>query len=363
MEPTIKCPDCGKEIKLTDAMAAPLLANAKKDFDKQLAKAVSDASATAVKDAETRLSEMSAKLATAQKTEADAIAMKSRLEDKEREMDLTIQKRVASEKQALFDKALSEAQESVRLTLAESSERERKLSEQLEDMKKRLEQRSQQAQGEILELEIENRLRTNFPQDKIAPVPKGEFGGDILLTVMGGTADPAGLIIIELKRTKNWSDGWLPKLRADQRAAHAEIAVIVTYALPKDVVGFGQVDGVWVCTPEAFLPLCMALRFGLMEIKATKRAMDGMRSKSEQVYEYLIGPRFKHRIGAIIEYFTAAQNDLHAERKAMERIWSKREESIKRVISSTAALYGEIEGIAGGSLEALPGLTLEAIAG
>ena len=139
-----------------------------------------------------------------------------------------------------------------------------------------------------------------------------------------------GTILWESKRTKNWSDGWLAKLRDDQRAAKAELALIVTQALPKGVERFDQIDGVWVTEPRCAVPVAMALRQTLIEIAAARHASEGQQTKMELVYQYLTGPRFRHRVEAIVEKFSDMQADLDRERKVMTQQWAKREEQIQR---------------------------------
>jgi len=215
----------------------------------------------------------------------------------------------------------------------------------------------------VQELEIEELLRTKFPFDTIEPVPKGEHGGDALQRVVNSLGQICGTIIWESKRTKNWSDGWLPKLREDQRAAKAEIAIIVTQALPKDVDIFDHVDGVWVIHPKVILPIAMMLRHSLIEIATARQSSEGQQTKMELVYHYLTGPNFRQRVQAIVEAFSSMQDDLMAEKKVITRQWSKRETQIDRVMQSTVGMYGDLQGIAGKSLpeiEALETVALEA---
>ena len=232
-------------------------------------------------------------------------------------------------------------------------------TKQIEDLKRRAEQGSQQLQGEALELQLEQTLQAKFPLDAVEPVPKGEFGGDILQRVTSPTGQRAGTILWETKRTKNWSDGWLPKLRGDQRAAKAEVAIIVSQALPKDVDSFDLVDDVWVTEPRYAIPVAIALRQSLIELAAARQAGEGQQTKMELVYQYLTGPRFRHRVQAIVEKFTDMQQDLDKERKTMTRLWAKREEQIRGVIESTAGMYGDLQGIAGRSLQEIEGLDIK----
>ena len=163
-------------------------------------------------------------------------------------------------------------------------------------------------------------------------MPKGEHGGDVIHRVVGPIGQPCGTILWESKRTKNWSDGWLAKLREDQRAAKAEIALIVTQALPKDVETFNLIDGVWVTGHRCAIPVAIALRHSLIELAAARQAGEGQQSKMELVYQYLTGPRFRHRIEAIVEKFADMNEDLDKERKTMTKLvgQARRANSLRR---------------------------------
>jgi hypothetical protein len=187
-------------------------------------------------------------------------------------------------------------------------------------------------------------------------VPKGEFGGDVLQQVLGTLNQNCGTIIWEFKRTKNWSDGWLPKLRQDQRAAKAEFAVLVTETLPKGVETFELIDGVWVVGSRLILPVAAALRHCLQELSAARNATTGQQSKMEMVYQYLTGPRFRMRVQAVVEKLSEMQEDLDKERRFFTKSWAKREEQIRGAVDSTAGMYGDLQGIAGKTLQEIDGL-------
>jgi hypothetical protein len=221
------------------------------------------------------------------------------------------------------------------------------MQKQIEDLKRRAEQGSQQLQGEVQELALEEILSTKFPHDTIEPVPKGEHGGDILQRVCGPFGQRCGTILWESKRTKNWSDAWLGKLREDQRAAKAEVAVIVSQVLPKGVETFEVVDGVWVTHPKAALSVAVTLRHTLIEVAGARHTSEGQQTKVEMVYQYLTGPRFRQRVQAIVEAFSSMQEDLDKERKVILKQWAKRGEQLERAIEATAGMYGDLQGIAG----------------
>ena len=403
-EPTIVCPNCRTEIKLTESLAAPLIAETRKQFEQQLAlreadftkreadlrtsqdelakarDAINDevatrlkAERTAIVEAEAKkarlalagdleqkdrqlvdlqeiLTANNAKLAEAQKTQAEVLRKQRELDDARRELDLAVEKRVQESLVAVRDRAKAEAEEGLKAKVAEKEVQISGMQRQIEELRRKAEQGSQQVQGEALELELEALLRSRFPRDAIEPVPKGEFGGDVLHRVVGPSGQACGTILWESKRTKNWSDNWLPKLRDDQRSAKAEIALIVSSVLPKNVEAFDLIDGVWVAETRFAIPLAIALRHSLIEIGSSRQAQEGQQTKMELVYQYLTGPRFRHRIDAIVEKFNAMQDDLDRERKMMMRMWAKREEQLRGVLDSTAGLYGDLQGIAGRAL-------------
>jgi hypothetical protein len=174
--------------------------------------------------------------------------------------------------------------------------------------------------------------------------------------VLGPGGQICGTILWESKRTRNWNDGWLAKLRDDQRTAKAEIALIVSTALPKGIETFDLVDNVWVTEPKFAMPLAIALRQSLIDVAASRQAQEGQQTKMEMVYAYLTGPRFRHRIDAIVEKFTDMQADLDRERKVMTKLWAKREEQLRGVLDSTAGLYGDLQGIAGRAMQEIESL-------
>lgn len=418
-EPTVVCPSCQTEIKLTESLAAPLLAQTRRQFQQQLAQKdaaiaqreqhlrtqeqrLADAQreldakveaeveskltaaraqliaeearkaklATAAElEAKAReLTELSAvlaardaKLAEAQQAQAALIRKQRELDDAKRELELTVEKRVQDSLAEARAQAKREAEEGLKLRVLEKDQTIASMQQTIEELKRKAEQGSQQMQGEVQELELESLLRAKFPFDQIEPVPKGEFGGDTLQRVASPTGQPCGSILWESKRTKNWSDGWLVKLRDDQRAAKAEVAVLVTQALPKGIETFDVVDGVWITTARAALPVATVLRHSLQQLSLARQAGEGQQTKTEMVYQYLTGPRFRHRVEAIVEAFTSMQEDLDRERKTMLKQWAKRSAQIERVMSATVGMYGDLQGIAGKSLQEIEGLEPDAL--
>jgi hypothetical protein len=278
-----------------------------------------------------------------------------------RELERTVEKRVQANVAAIHLKAKKEAEDEQKLKVLEKEQTITAMQKQIEGLKRRAEQGSQQLQGEVLELELENILRGKFPFDLIEPVPKGEHGGDILHRIVSSVGQSSGTILWETKRTKNWSDGWLTKLREDQRTAKAEIAVIVSQVLPKGTETFDMVEGVWVTHPRAVLPIAIILRQSLVDVAQARQISTGQQTKTEMIYEYLTGARFRQRVGAIVEAFSTMQEDLDKEKKVITKQWAKREEQIMRVMGATVGMYGDLQGIAGKSLQEIEGLEMKAL--
>jgi hypothetical protein len=255
-------------------------------------------------------------------------------------------------------KAVRDAEAGFKLQITEREQQIESMKRTIEDLKRKSEQGSQQAQGEAQELVLEDLLRDQFPHDLIEPVPKGEFGGDVLQHVHGANGQRCGTILWESKRTKKWSDGWLAKLRGDQRKAGADIAMLVSQALPQGLETFDLIEGVWVAEFRCIVPVAVAVRHCLIEIASARVSSEGRQTKMEMVYSYLTGPRFRQRIEAVVEKIQDMQADLDRERNAMTRIWAKRQQQISGVIESTAGLFGDLQGIAGRSLHEIEGLNL-----
>ncbi|HTV42290.1 MAG TPA: DUF2130 domain-containing protein [Candidatus Sulfotelmatobacter sp.] len=414
-EPTIICPKCKNEIKLTESLAAPLIESTRRDYEKRLAQKDLDVAGreksiqereealSKAKDAlenqvaerlqqergkiaadearkaklalandfnqKTReladlqeiLKQRDEKLAEAQRAQADLLKKQRELDDARRELELTVEKRVQENLAATRQQARKEAEDELKLKVSEKEQTIASMQKQIEELKRRAEQGSQQLQGEVQELELETLLKNKFPRDTIEPVPKGEHGGDVLHRVLGPLGQICGTILWESKRTKNWSDGWLAKLRDDQRTAKAEIAIIVSQVVPKDIETFGLVDGVWIALPQAALPVAVALRYTLIETATARLTSEGQQTKMELVYQYLTGPRFRQRVQAIVEAFGSMKEDLDKEKKVILKQWAKREEQIERVMQSTVGMYGDLQGIAGKTIQEIEGLEMKAI--
>ena len=345
--------------KQRDAIVREAAKKAKQKFDEKLAERDQEKA-----ELEEQVKEKDAKLAEARKQEAEFRRKQRELDDKLKAADVELEKRLAEAIGPEREKAKKAADGEYRLKLEEEREKSRKLLEQLEEAKRRAEQGSQQLQGEVQELDLEKRLREAFPCDTVEPVPKGQHGGDAtqrVLSAQGTQGQICGVILWESKRTKNWASGWPDKLRQDQREARADLAVIVTQAMPQGLDSFGEVGGVWVTTPSLAISLAAALRLVLIEAFAARRATDGQQDKMAILYQYLMGPQFRQRVEAIKEAFTTMQDDLDAEKRVITKQWAKRHQQIERVMVSTVGMWGDLQAIAGKTLQEIEGLELRAL--
>ena len=279
---------------------------------------------------------------------------KKALEEARQQQELDLERRLEQERRAIHEQVLNAEGEKFKLKEAEYRKKIEDAQKANEELTRKLEQGSQQLQGEVLELDVEHTLRLGFPHDRIEEVKKGVRGADVIQTVCTASAQPCGRIIWEAKRAENWSDKWLQKLKDDQREAKADVAVLVTTAMPKGIEeAFCEYGGVWIVAPHFVKPVAQTLRFGLAECHKLRMASCGKSEKMELLYNYLSSSRFAQRVRAMVESLDCMQKDLEAEKRAMQRLWAKREVQIERASSSMLNVCGELQGIAHESLPEL----------
>jgi len=309
-----------------------------------------------LKDLRDQAIEKDKKLKEAQEAELELLKQKRNLEEREKNLELETARRLNEESSKIREETTKRLSEEHRL---KDAEKDKKLQDVLrinDELKRKVEQGSQQTQGEVLELELEKMITASFPLDQMIPVPKGVNGADVIQRVVNRSGEPCGTIVWESKHTKNWVDGWIQKIKDDQRLVKAEIAIIVTEVLPKGVDYFGNVRGVWVTCPQCAFGLANVLRTQLLEITNTKLSVVGKNEKMEVLFNYLTGPEFRQRVEAILEPFIEMQKDLETEKRTTQLRWSKREKQLDRVVSNTSGMYGDFKGLIGSSLQTIPAL-------
>ena len=362
----IVCPNCGNEITLTEALQEQFRHENEARLKVLAGRAEQKARADFALERqllEQQLAEEQGKRETAQQAELELRSERSALEERAREIDLEVLRRVDAEKQRVEDAVRRGFAEQHNLKIKEKDKLIDDLRRALDDARRKSEQGSNERQGEVLEIDVQAELEHRFPQDFIAPVPKGARGADLVQEVRDSALRPCGTIVWETKNTKRWQPAWLDKVKQDQRALGASVAVIVSTALPDGIVEFGRIDGVWVTSLRTWPALAVALREQLIQVAFAHAADDGRHEKMDFLYRYLAGDQFRSRIEAMVEAFTALQSSLNRERVAMERIWKEREKQIERVLANTAGMYGEVRGILGSSIAPVPALELDVAAG
>jgi hypothetical protein len=324
-----------------------------KDLEVQLRSGLS----TEIADLKRQADEGSERLAQAQVIELELRSEKRSLEEREKARDLEMARKLDEERVRLQQEISMRLEEGHARQVAEKDKRLSDAIKANDELRRKLQQGSQQLQGEVLELALEDLISQTFPADLVQPVPKGINGADIIQRVQNQNGDLAGCIIWESKRTKAWSDSWIQKVKDDQRRAKADIALIVSEALPKGCNHFKQISGIWVTQPRCAIHLAGALRLLLLEVESARRTAVGKHEKMEILYAYLSGIEFRQRVEAIVEAFVTMQEDLQEERRSTERRWAKREKTIQRVIINTSGMYGDLQGLVGSALATIPALT------
>jgi hypothetical protein len=366
-EQSIACPSCGKKIPLTRALRAEIEQSVERElrakYEQRLEADVQRAEKDAASKAEKKLAqelvalrdqinEQAKDLDEARRNELAMRRRERELERKQQDLELEMERKLGQERARLVADTQERFAEEHRLKDAEKERQLADMRRQIEDLKRKAEQGSQQLQGEVGEEELESLLRSSFPSDDIQPIGQGVRGADLHQIVVDSRSRKCGSILGECKNTKHWNDGWLAKLKQDQRALHADVAVLVSAVMPKGCTRFALIDDVLV-TDFACAP-CLAgvLRANLSELARTRTAAMHKEEKLELLHRYLSGVEFRQRVEAVVEAFTAMRHDLDQERRAAERQWARRARQIDAVTLNVSGMYGDLQGI----LPALPSI-------
>jgi hypothetical protein len=404
---TIQCKNCGQEIEIDKALEgqieAQVLAAEHEKHEAELAKVRAEAASSAKKSIEAIAAQarkeaaddlaiarkqLEAQLASSQKRaeaekeilitslKEDALSEKElnkklreqlgelmsslrKEKDARANMELESQKKVASELEKVRTTALKDADEKYHLKIAEQEKKLADTQKALEDAQRKATQGSQQNQGEVLELALENRLREEFPFDEISEVKKGQRGADIVQTVRNQSAAVCGILLWETKNGK-WQPAWVPKFKADIREANASIGVLVSQETPADVGDMKHLEAnVWVVTPRLAPRLAAALRATIIQVYSANKMNAGKDAKMEALYQFLVGPEFRHRVEAIVENYSMLQDEIEKEKRAAALRWAHQEKAIRAVIDNTLGMYGDLQGITNRALPTIKMLELD----
>lgn len=380
MATEIKCPNCGHGFEPTDSIRdevqrelrtkmtewqkqqqqkfdAQLLDEKKKtqqETEELIRKSISADFENKLRLLEQNNKDNEEKLKQARQQQLDFLKKEQELKNKEAELELSVQQKLQAEREKLTAdiRKLEEQRIAARETefqlrmkeMEEKLEAQRKLAE---EMKRKAEQGSMQSQGESQELLLEELLQSSFPFDIITEVGKGIRGADCIQTVRNNFGQECGKIIFESKRTKDFANDWIEKLKADMRSQGADVAVIVTQALPKDMDRFGEKDGVWICSFTEVKPVVEMLRDGIIKISSALKSQENKGDKMHLLYDYLTSREFAEQWQAIREGFLSMKLSIQKERDAMEKLWKAREKQLEKVLLNAAHVRGSIEGISG----------------
>ena len=372
MAAEITCPNCGHQFELNESLKTEVekeLRGKMMDWQKNKEKEMQDQKnaelAGALKKAseetamKLRSLEEDAKLKTEQlqqlqKKELDLLRERSALEEKQKNFELELEKRLLTSKKNIEEAAIKKEQEVFVLKTKEYKLQMEQQQKLIEELKRKSEQGSMQLQGESQEILLEEILQENFPFDLIEEVGKGVEGADCIQTVRNNSGVACGKIIYESKRTKAWSNSWVDKLKADKRNTGADVAILVTQAFPKDMDRFGEKDGVWLCSFSEVRSVSYLIRSSIINVYEAQKKQEGKGDKMQMLYDYLTGNEFRGQMEAIVEGFMAMKQGISRERIQMEKIWKEREKQLEKVLISTSGMYGSVKGIAGASVGDIP---------
>ncbi|MBI2049486.1 DUF2130 domain-containing protein [Candidatus Roizmanbacteria bacterium] len=370
----ITCPNCGKKLEISHALKLQIekdiVAREKEKFDEELKSALEKAQETSFKKVREQF-ELQLKRTTEEANAKDeqnkklieeltqlTVQLREAKEEK-REARLEMEKKLLEEEEKIRNLAQKKAEEENHLKIIEKDKQLISALKELEDMRRKLQQGSQQTQGEAFELDFEERLKTEFPNDKISEVLKGMRGADLMQEVWDRNNNKCGLILWELKNTKSWSEQWIDKLKIDQREVTADYAVIVSEALPSKVETAKYHKNVWITKRNFVIGLACALRMNLIQIAMVRRSNEGKKEKTDLLYSYLSGTEFRLRVEAIIEAFTNMQIEIEKEKRYFANKWARDEKNIRAVIDNTYGMHGDLKGIVGSALPQIKGLNGE----
>lgn len=365
MPEQIKCPNCGHEFELNDLLRDEIQkeVNSKaeewkkkkeKELQESLRKNIASDFENKLQLLEQSNKENEEKLRLSRQKELEFLKKEQVLLSKEKEIEIQLQRLLLEERKKLSEIIRREEAEKNSLKETAHQMRVRELEEKLEaqkkmaeEMKRKAEQGSMQTQGEVQELLLEDLLQTAFPYDVIMEVGKGVKGADCIQQVRNNFGQDCGKIIYESKRTKDFGGDWIEKLKTDMRSQSADVAVIVTQSMPKDMIHFGEKDGVWICSFSEVKAVAHMLRDGVIKVSNALKSQDNKGDKMQLLYGYLTSREFAEQWKAIREGFMSMKLSIQRERDAMEKLWKQREKQLEKVLLNAAHVRGSIEGIAG----------------
>jgi hypothetical protein len=379
MATDIKCPSCGSTFALGEAEAEEYKKELQQqmkdyvkkkdeefrrkaeDFERQKTAIEAAAHQKAAEELAVKLRDMeeeararTLQLQDLQKKELDFMREKNVLEQRARNIEIEIEKRLLEDRKKIEQDTILRETQLFDLKMKEKELQLESMKKTIEELKRKSEQGLTQQQGEAQEILLEELLGEHFPFDTVEEVGKGVEGADCMQVIRNPSGKECGKIIYESKRTKSWNSGWLEKLKNDMRNRQADIAILVTQAFPKGMECFGEKDGIWICSFKEVVGLASALRNAIIRIAESRKSEENKGEKMQMLYNYLIGLEFRQQVEAIVEGFMSMKLSIIKERVQMEKLWKEREKQLEKVLINTSGMYGSIKGIAGASVEEIP---------
>lgn len=346
---TIKCPQCGGQIPLSEV----ILNEVKEDLEAEIISKEKVKSEGEIKKYKERAEK-------AEQNELEVRKEKEELAEEKRKFELEKQRQLDQEREVIRTKALEEQSEKDKMAIKEKDEVIERLNKSVEEWQRKSNARSQQLQGEVQELDLEEALRRLFPTDEIEEIKKGELGGDVRQVVRTQRGTICGVILWESKRTKAWKEEWIGKLKEDTRRDKAHLGVIISEVLPRDFnKEIGEKNGVWLVTPRFVEPLANLLRKNLYAVAKEKAISFNKQSKAEELYDFVTGNEFIQQVERMVEIYLEMKSQVAKERASSERQWKQREMQIDRLLNGVSGIYGSMQGIAGSALPSVRILELE----
>lgn len=333
-----------------EAVIADKLRLAKQQLEQEAIKKAANEMQLQLDSLNKELTDKAQKLKESQGKELELMRKQKEIQEREENLKLELEKQMLEKQKEIEERAKKMEGERFELKIKELEKKLEDQKELAETMRRKAEQGSMQLQGEVQELALEELLKSSFPFDEIEEVGKGVKGADCIQHVRNSSAQFCGKIIYESKRTKAFTNEWIDKLKSDMRATQADLAVIVTEVLPKDMEHFGMKDGVWVCRFSDIKAVAFLLRDSLIKINTALVSQENKGDKMQLLYNYLTGNEFKQQIEAIVEGFVALKDGITREKIQMEKIWKEREKQLEKVLLNTTHFYGSVKGIAGNAV-------------
>ena len=368
MNDTIICPNCKKSIPLTEALSHQIqdkyakfykirLEEEKNKFAKtlqpELEKQLKEKMDFEIKNKNNELEELRKQNKNMQEQMLELNRLLRQIKSESEEKKIEMEKKLSAAEDKIRGEEKKKADEEYRLKILEKDKKLNDALKMVDEYKRKLEQGSQQIQGEVMEDELKKILTGEFPYDEIVDVPKGIRGADLIQVVKNNVGKKCGTILWESKRTKVWTEGWISKLKQDQREIKAELAIIVTQVLPGEINSFGIKEGIWVVDYRTLIGAAIALRNNLIELFSLRSANSGKEEKKEILWNYLTSVEFKQRVEAIYESYNNLRDELQKEKDWFTKKWAREEKSIERVKDNLLGMHGDLEGIVGKTLPEL----------